>query len=232
MADAKPKEDEKSSEKISEEPKSMKEPPSDVFNKGFIDNEPETIDETTNEKSETDLESLPIYALFRDFYKIFTEDGPNLLKFNDSKADEIWKTTAYTIQERVKMSFSYHFQCLFYEKFAFRPYSLEIKAAEALLRLDKKSILGSLPVRKDKAIEMAVRACVCQSDLGLDRSDDCAANEFEAHSKMVSNKLLHILFPNPKSVFDHPSLLACDIFHCYLLAVLLFKSIEHKKVDL
>ena len=102
MADAKPKEDEKSSEKISEEPKTMEEPPSDVFNKGFLDKEPETIDETKDEKTETDLESLPIYALFRDFYKIFTEDGPNLLKFNDSKADEIWKTTAYTIQERLE----------------------------------------------------------------------------------------------------------------------------------
>ena len=147
MADATPKETEETTENLIEESESV-EPPSDVFNKGFVATETETMDESANEKVETDLESLPIYNLLRDFYKTFTEDGPNLLKMNDSKADEIWKCTAYTIQ-----------------------------AAEALLRLDKKAILGQLPVRKDKAIEMAVRACVCQADLGIDRADECAANE-------------------------------------------------------
>ena len=64
-------------------------------------------------REDSDLRNLKIYEILRDFYGKFSEDGDYIMNLQHINAGPIWKTAAYTLQ-----------------------------AAETLLRLDKKPLLG------------------------------------------------------------------------------------------
>lgn len=87
---------------------------------------------------------------------------------------------------------------------------------------------GALSVRKDKAIEMAIRASICEADLGADINDD--PDHIKKDNRMIARKLLSCLFPHSKNTFDVPPILACDLFQFYFRGAIVFKFLDDIKV--
>ena len=211
MADARPQKMETEPESVEMETCSTLEPHSIGLNTAAVDSEGdshEIPDPPIPDPSKQNSTNATMDKILSDFYGQFGDDGFALNRGlgtgqnNINNAGPVWKTAAYTLQ-----------------------------CAETLLRLENKPLLGSLPVRRDKAIEVAVRAAVCEAELGDLDGDLDEGRSLTKSNRMVARKLLTVLFPQPKSPFDVPPLLGCDLFHFYLRAVLLFKFLDDIKVS-
>ena len=75
---------------------------------------------------------------------------------------------------------------------------------------------------------MAIRATVCEADFGLEGEDP---EDIKKTYRMVTRKMLSCIFPHPKSPFDVPPLLACDMFHFYFRIIIISKYLDDIKVQ-
>lgn len=108
--------------------------------------------------------------------------------------------------------------------------SYSISTSEVLLRYDRKPLMGSLPVRKDKALEFLVRSSLYLQqpffgNMSFEEDDGVAATRQDARV------LIKNLIADPRMTADVPAILTLDLFHAYFTLLLDLPYLDHLKVS-
>jgi len=107
--------------------------------------------------------------------------------------------------------------------------SYSISTSEVLLRYDKKPLMGSLPVRKDKALEFLIRSSLYLQqpffgNMSYEEDDGVAATRQDARV------LIKNIIADPRMTSDVPAFLTLDLFHAYFTLLLDLPYLDHLKV--